>query len=148
MLLYTDTHMHTKSIPDRWRTWCINTTLKFLTENISKQLLDFGIEDLLNTADKPLTITENIDNFHFVNIKKFYSLKDKLNPDHCVSVGWASSRKAKDLLVPLPVRAHAWVAGRVPGWGMYERQLMDVSLSHWCFSPSLSSLPLSLIINQ
>lgn len=58
----------------------INTTLKFLTENISKQLLDFGIEDVLNTANKLLTIRENIDNFDFVNIKKFYSSKDKSKP--------------------------------------------------------------------
>ena len=33
----------------------------------------------------------------------------------------------------------------VPSWGMYERQLINVSLSHRCFSPSLSpSVPLSL----
>ena len=42
------------------------------------------------------------------------------------------------------VRAHAWVVGQVPGWGACERRLIDVSLSHQCFSPSLSpSLPLS-----
>ena len=39
------------------------------------------------------------------------------------------------------VRAHAWVAGLVLSW----RQVINVSLSHQCFSPSLSpSLPLSL----
>ena len=36
------------------------------------------------------------------------------------------------------IRAHAWVVGSVPGQGMYERQLIDVSLSHQSFSPSLS----------
>ena len=41
------------------------------------------------------------------------------------------------------VRAHAWVVGQVPGWGACERQAINVSLSHRCFSPSLSpSLPL------
>ena len=29
-----------------------------------------------------------------------------------------------------PVRARAWVAGSVPGQGTYERQLIDISLSH------------------
>ena len=28
------------------------------------------------------------------------------------------------------VRTHAWVAGSVPSWGSYERQLISVSLSH------------------
>ena len=28
-----------------------------------------------------------------------------------------------------PVRAHAWVADSVPGWGVYKRQLIDVSLT-------------------
>ena len=37
------------------------------------------------------------------------------------------------------IGAHAWVAGLV----MYERQLIDVSFSHRCFSPSLSPSPLS-----
>ena len=42
------------------------------------------------------------------------------------------------------VRAHAWVAGSVP----WKRQPINVSLSHQCFSPSLSpSLTLSLKIN-
>ena len=36
------------------------------------------------------------------------------------------------------VRAHTRVAGWVPGWGTYERQPVNVSLSHQCFSPSLS----------
>ena len=38
----------------------------------------------------------------------------------------------------IPVRAHAWVTGSVPPWGMYERRPIDVSLAHRCFSPSLS----------
>ena len=48
-------------------------------------------------------------------------------------------------LVRFLVRAHVWVVVLIPSWGTYERQPIDVSLSHWCFSPSLSSsLPLSL----
>ena len=27
-------------------------------------------------------------------------------------------------------RAHAWVADSVPQWGMYERQLINISLDH------------------
>ena len=44
-----------------------------------------------------------------------------------------------------PVRANAWVVGLVPDWDAFERQPIDVSLSHWSFSSSLSPfLPLSL----
>ena len=36
-----------------------------------------------------------------------------------------------------------------PGWGMYKRQLINDSLSHQCFSPSLSlSFPFPLKINK
>ena len=31
------------------------------------------------------------------------------------------------------------VVGSIPHWGMYGRQLIDVSLPHRCFSPSLFS---------
>ena len=31
------------------------------------------------------------------------------------------------VLVQFPGRAHAWVAGSVPHWGTYKRQLIDVS---------------------
>ena len=52
-------------------------------------------------------------------------------------------------LVRFPVRAYSWVAGLVPHFGACERQPTDVSLSHQCFSLSLSpSLPLSLKINK
>ena len=48
--------------------------------------------------------------------------------------------------VQFPVRAQAWVAGSVPGQSACRRQLIGVSLLHWCFSPSFSpSLPLSRI---
>ena len=57
--------------------------------------------------------------------------------------------QGKKSLVLFLVRARAWVAGLFPGRGAYERQPIDVSLSHWCFSPSLSpSLPLSLKIKS
>ena len=51
--------------------------------------------------------------------------------------------------VRFPVRAYAWAAGSVPGQSVYERQLIDISFSHWCFSPSLSpTLPISPKINK
>ena len=36
---------------------------------------------------------------------------------------------------------HQKVAGSIPGSGMYGRQPVNVSLSHWCFSSSLSLSP-------
>ena len=36
------------------------------------------------------------------------------------------------------VRAHAWVVGSAPGWGVYERQLIDVALP--LFLPPFPSL--------
>ena len=57
--------------------------------------------------------------------------------------------QSKSLPVQFPVRAHAWVAGSVLSWGAYERQLINVSLSHQCFSPSLSPfLPIPLKISK
>ena len=48
-------------------------------------------------------------------------------------------------LVRFPVRARAWVAGLDPGCGVCEKQPIDVSLTHWCFSPPFSpSLACSL----
>ena len=35
------------------------------------------------------------------------------------------------------MRAHAWVAGQIPGWGICERQRIDVSLP--LFLPPFSS---------
>ena len=47
------------------------------------------------------------------------------------------------------VGAHAWVASLVPVWGTCRRQQVNVSVLHWCSSPSLSSsLPLSKIKNK
>ena len=43
------------------------------------------------------------------------------------------------------IPCQGWVSGVVPGPGVCERQLTEVSLSRWCFSSSLSpSLPLFL----
>ena len=51
--------------------------------------------------------------------------------------------------VGFPVRAQVGVAGSISGWGTFEWQPIDVSVSHHCFSPSLSpSHPLSLKINK
>ena len=58
----------------------------------------------------------------------------------------ASSPKPEDHGFDLfPVGVHVWVVGLVPGWGMYEKQQIAITLSHQYLSPSLSaSLPLSL----
>ena len=44
----------------------------------------------------------------------------------------------KGSLVRFPVRAHAWVAGSVPGGGDMGEATDRVSFLHQCFSPSLS----------
>ena len=41
--------------------------------------------------------------------------------------------------VTFVVRAHTQVVGLIPGWGVYGRQPVNVSLSQWCFSLSLKS---------
>ena len=59
--------------------------------------------------------------------------------------------RTERVLVLFLIRACAWVAGQVPVWGLEacERQPIDVSLTHRCFSPSLSpSLLLSPKINK
>lgn len=38
------------------------------------------------------------------------------------------------------------VKGLIPGWGVYGRQLIHDSPSHWSLSHSLSPLPLSLLL--
>ena len=57
-------------------------------------------------------------------------------------LGWLSGMgvilQSKRLSVQFLVRAHAWVVSLVLGQGLYERQLINVSLSHQCFSFSLS----------
>ena len=64
------------------------------------------------------------------------------------SVGWSVIPQYKRKPIQFPVRAPAWVVGLVFGGGAYGRHPIDDSLSHPCFSPSLSSsLPLSLKIN-
>ena len=72
--------------------------------------------------------------------------------DHEPWLVWLSrlsaSLRAKRSPVQFPVREHACVVEPGAQLGACERQLIDVSLTHRCFSPSLShSLPLSLKIN-
>ena len=49
--------------------------------------------------------------------------------------------QSKRLPVQFLVRAHAWVAGSIPGQGVCQRHSINVSLSHQRFSPSLSLFP-------
>ena len=44
------------------------------------------------------------------------------------------------------VRAHAWFAGSVLDQDTRQRQSIDVSLSHLCFSPSVSPFPSLTVI--
>ena len=73
-------------------------------------------------------------------------MKNQAFPDWRGSVVWALSEsftKGK-VIGSIPGQAHAWIAGLVPSLGACWRQLIDVSLSYKCFSPSLfPSLPLS-----
>ena len=77
--------------------------------------------------------------------------KKRLNKKLCVSwlvcFCWMGrDPQSENFLGQFPVRhIDAYVVGSVPGWGMYERQPIDISLSRWRFFPSLSlSLPLAL----
>ena len=56
-------------------------------------------------------------------------------------VGAWSRTYTRSFWVQSSVRAHALVVGSIPSRGMYRRQLINVSLSHQCFS---LPLPLSL----
>ena len=38
--------------------------------------------------------------------------------------------QSEGLPVSLPVEAHAWTAGPIPGWGVYKRQLIEMFLPH------------------
>lgn len=53
----------------------------------------------------------------------------------CGSVGWCIVPHTKGLWVRFPVRAHSQVAGSIPGWEAYGRQLIDVSLPHSLLFP-------------
>ena len=46
--------------------------------------------------------------------------------------------QSEGLLVWFPLRAYAYIVGLLPGWGVCERQPIDVSLLYRGFSPSLS----------
>ena len=51
---------------------------------------------------------------------------------------WGIILQSERSLVQFPVRAHAWVAGSVPGWGMCGKQpIVFLSLSFYVPSPSL-----------
>ena len=85
---------------------------------------------------------------YFFQLKK--GLRDKSNKNRA-SLMWLSwlglVYKAKGHSL-IQFSVHAWAAGSVLGLGVSKRQLVDVSLSHQCFSPSLSLfLHLSLKTN-
>ena len=64
------------------------------------------------------------------------------------SVGWSIVLSTEGLLVQFLVRAHASVAGSIPGWGTYGRQPIDVSftLMFLSLSPYSLSLPTFLFL--
>ena len=76
--------------------------------------------------------------YHYM--KKLYGFQISLWFLPCPggSVGWSIVLYTRRLGVWFPVRAHTEVAGSVPSWGMCGRQPINVSLSRWCFSLSLS----------
>ena len=62
--------------------------------------------------------------------------------------GLSASLGTEKSPVQFPFRAHAWVAGQVPGWG-HKRGNQWLFLTHQCFSSSLPPLlPLFLKINK
>ena len=80
----------------------------------------------------------------------FTRWKRKLLPWLVWLSGLSVSLWIEKSLVQFPIRAHAWVVGQVLQRGCV-RQLINVSLTHRCFSSSLSpsfSLSLKIIINK
>ena len=71
-----------------------------------------------------------------------------LSSDQWLSVAVGVVLQSERSPVRLLVRAYTWVAGSVPIWDAYERQSIDVSLSHQCFSPSLSPAILLSLKNK
>ena len=63
-------------------------------------------------------------------------------PGCCGSVGWNVVPYTKRSWIRFSIRAHAQVVGLIPSQGVYGRQMIGVSLSHWCFS-----LPFSLALS-
>ena len=59
---------------------------------------------------------------------------------------WPATQKVAD---SIPSQGTYLACGPSPQVVVCKRQLIDLSLAHWCFSPSLSpSLPFSLKINK
>ena len=76
------------------------------------------------------------------NKKQYF--KSKTNNTLCGLVSWELYHKAK-VTGSIPIRAHAWVAGSVPGWGKYKRQ--PINVSHIDVSFPVFSLPSLLCKN-
>ena len=57
----------------------------------------------------------------------------KYGPDQYNLVGWAASLEVKGCQFNSLCGVYAWVADLVLGWGVYERQLNNIYLSHRCF---------------
>ena len=80
----------------------------------------------------------------------FYDSQKYITLALIVWLSWLSVvPQSKKVPVTFLVRTHAWVAGSIPVPGVYKRKLINASLSHWYFSPSLSPyLPFSVKINK
>ena len=50
------------------------------------------------------------------------------------SVGWSVVLYTERLRVPFPISPHTWAVGSIPSRAVYGKQLINVSLSHRCFS--------------
>ena len=78
----------------------------------------------------------------FLSIKWILALTGVVQLVGCCFTKWK-------VVGQFPVRAHAWIGGSVHGQGAYGWQPINVCISHWYFSPSLSpSHPLSLKVNK
>ena len=74
--------------------------------------------------------------------------RGKLDCD-LTAVGWASSCRPKVHWIDSPAGHMPGLQARSPVGGVQERQQINVSFAHQCFSPSLSpSFPLSLKISK
>ena len=96
-----------------------------------------------------VTALDERDNVYFQSKASAFLLpfiKDSVSHlDGCGSVGWVSPGRVKGC--PSDSQGTHLGCRFGPQSGRYERQLVDVSLLHGCFSPLSPSLPVSLKIH-